>query len=134
MSHDFQSIAGCMAALNSLFGAEEASWGEELSALFRNHMSKPIPVEQLVESSEVLYGFREEISADAKKVAAGVVGFCTMNMWWGLAEDNRGGRMAQALTRDAGVPAPPGLSWPDESTDPSPKYEPSAPEEPEGGE
>lgn len=80
--------------------------------------SAPSPVDRIVKSAEALYAIRDDLDADGQTVCAQLASFAAQNGWHGLEQDNRGGKMAQAMLRDMGEKAPVG-KWPAKDKDPA---------------
>lgn len=83
----------------------------------------PSPVDVIVGAAELLYARPAELDDAGKVLVAQLASFAAINGWHGLATDNRGGRIAQAMARELGVEPPAGTDWPVADTDPTPKRE-----------
>lgn len=83
----------------------------------------PSPVDVIVGAAELLYARSTEIDDAGRVLIAQLASFAAINGWHGLATDNRGGRIAQAMARELGVEPPAGTDWPVADTDPTPKRE-----------
>jgi len=75
----------------------------------------------IARSAEALYAARADLDNAGRLVCAGLAQLASQHGFHGLSE--RGWLIAQVMRRDAGVPAPNGQSWPDESADPEPHPE-----------
>lgn len=75
------------------------------------------PVDRIVKAAEALYAAKAELDDEGKTICAQLAQFAAVNGWHGMAEENRGGRIAQAMQRDLGEKAPVG-KWPAADTDP----------------
>jgi hypothetical protein len=80
-------------------------------------VGSPSPVERIVKSCEALYAVKDVLDADGQMICAQLAQFAALNGWHGMDQDNRGGRIAQAMQRDLGEKAPTG-DWPERETDP----------------
>lgn len=92
---------------------------EKLEAL----ADSPSPVDVIVGTAELLYARPTEIDDAGRVLVAQLASFAGINGWHGLATDNRGGRIAQAMAREIGIEPPAGTEWPAADTDPAPKRE-----------
>lgn len=79
------------------------------------------PVDLLVTFVRAIYSNRDDkvVTPQALEIAAAAADLVDMNGFHGRIEGNAG-RIAQALRRDAGVPAPRGRGWPAKTSDPEP--------------
>lgn len=97
--------------------------GSSLEATLQRHLldalAAPSPVDRIVKAAEALYAARDTLNDDGKALCAQLMSHAALQGWHGLAEDNRGGRIVQAMCRDLGEPAPTG-EWPAPETDPAP--------------
>lgn len=96
-----------------------ASLPEALRNTLLEAISAPSPVDRIVKTGEVLYAARDTLNDDGKALCAQLISFAALQGWHGLGDDNRGGRIVQALRRDLGEKAPSG-KWPAADTDPEP--------------
>jgi len=94
---------------------------EELQAKFKAQAASPSPVDQIVGVMELLYANKEGLSNEAKDLIGGLAAFATVNAWHGLAEDERGSKIVQAMSRDLGEKLIPGFKAPKPEADPAAK-------------
>jgi hypothetical protein len=94
---------------------------DELKKRFKEISSSPSPVDQIVGVMELLYANRAEVTDPAKELIGGLAAYATVNAWHGLAEDNRGNLIVQAMRRDLGEKAPSGVKFQKPDEDPAPK-------------
>ncbi|MCK0531443.1 hypothetical protein [Sphingobium agri] len=118
------SIQAALAAVSHFLITEGAALPSDLRDALIESSGRPSPVDRIVEVGETLYANASLLSDDGKLLCAALVSFATLNGWHGLAEDNRGGRMAMAMRRETGEEPPAGLTWPDAESDPAPKGAP----------
>lgn len=90
---------------------------ENLRSAMLTALGAPSPVERVVKTGELLYGSRDIINDEAKALCAQLISFAAMQGWNGLNDDNRGGRIVQAMRRELGEKAPNGR-WPKVPNDP----------------
>lgn len=125
------SIQAALAAVSNFLIAEGAALPDALRVALVESSGRPSPVDRIVEVGETLYSNASLLSDEGKMLCAALISFATLNGWHGLAEDNRGGRIAMAMRRETGEEPPAGLTWPEPESDPTPKGAPVT-EEPEG--
>lgn len=93
-------------------------------------LGNPSPVDRIVKLGEALYAARAELGPEGKTLAAQLISFAASQGWHGLAVDQRGVAIVQALQRDLGEKAPAGVKFPAPEDDPAPlpEFAPPAPE------
>lgn len=82
----------------------------------------PSPVDRIVKAAETLYAVKDQLDSDGRTICAQLAQFAAVNGWHGMDQENRGGRIAQAMQRELGEKAPVG-KWPTADTDPAPASE-----------
>jgi hypothetical protein len=91
---------------------------KRLEALF----DSPSNVDQVCRGAELLYAHRDELDDEGRKIVAQLASFAATNFWHGMADKNRGGRIAQAMMRDSGGEAAAGQApYGDPADDPAPE-------------
>ena len=81
------------------------------------------PVDTVVRGSEIMYARREELAPEALALAGGLALLAEQYNFHGMAEEQRGSKMALAMMRDAKIKKPVGIEYPDKEKDPAPKAE-----------
>lgn len=115
----FEDIGTARNAIMDFRADHTADLPEDLRPTFRDLSASPSPVDQIVRIGELIYARRADMPNEAKELAVGLIAFASTNAWYGLLDDNRGGRIVGALRRGLGHAPLPGMSWPEEDTDPS---------------
>ena len=85
-------------------------------------VASPSPVDRIVKSAEALYAVKDKLDEEGLRVCAQLAQFAALNGWHGMDQDNRGGRIAQAVQRILGDKAPTG-EWPISADDPIALFE-----------
>src|SRR5690349_17272184 len=88
---------------------------EQLKALVGPAAS---PVNAVVEGAEILYARRDELSAPAWELGAGLALIAEQFAFMDMAVSGRGSKMALAFMRDANVKKPVGVEYPAKADDP----------------
>ena len=87
-------------------------------------IDSPSPVDAIVRSAELLYARRDELDDEGRTIVGQLASFAAVNAWHGMADENRGGLIAQAMTRDLGIKVAAGQPKPQPAEDdPAPKPE-----------
>lgn len=127
---NIDSIQSALSAISTFLITEGAALSPDLRDALVTSSGRPSPVDRIVEVGESLYTHADYLSNSGKLLCGGLMTFASMNGWHGLTEDNRGPRIAQAMQRDAGDPAPMGMTWTNADSDPAPKAPAVLPEAP----
>lgn len=81
------------------------------------------PVDAVVKGAEMLYARKDEIDKDAKELGAALALMAEQYNFHGLAEDQRGSRIAGAFMREAKTKLPGSLKHQDKEKDVEPSSE-----------
>lgn len=120
----FDTPAAAREAIMDFRASENfTSLPEELQVKLKQKMASPSPVDQIVGVMEMMYANRDVINDAGKDLVGGLAAYATVNAWHGLAEDNRGDLIVQAMRRDLGEKPPTGVKFPKADDDVSPKQE-----------
>lgn len=96
--------------------------GGSLPAFTRDKLvavvGSPSPVDRIVKAAEALYAVADVLDNEGRTVCAQLAQFAAINAWHGMQDDNRGGRIAQAMQREIGDACPFG-EWPAKDDDPA---------------
>lgn len=118
----FDNITEAADAINEWFWTSKNGMAPDLVEAVQPHIGPTkSAVDLVVKTAEAIYARRATLNGPALQLAAGLASFAGVWGFRGMADDNRGQRMAIALRRDSGEPAPQGGAWPDASQDPEPK-------------
>lgn len=118
----FDNITEAAEAVNEWFWTNKASMAEDLVGIVQPYVGPTkSAVDLVVNTAEGIYARRDNLDAATLQLAAGLAAFAGVWGFHGMADDNRGQRMAFALRRDSGEEAPLGTEWPDPSQDPEVK-------------
>jgi hypothetical protein len=66
----------------------------------------PSAVHRVLSVMELLYARAADLPPEGRELCAGLAALCGGNNWGGLFDDNRGGRIVQAMLRDNGEKFP----------------------------
>jgi len=89
----------------------------------RELSSSPSPVDQIVRTGEFLYARKDEVGPEGRTLAGGLCSYASLNGWHGMNENDRGGKIQQAMARENGEEPVYGRPWPEPDQDPEPKPE-----------
>lgn len=117
----FDSITDAREAIMDFRADHLKDLPEALQAKFKSQAASPSPVDQIVGTMELLYANKADLTDEAKDLVGGLAAFATTNAWHGLAEDNRGNLIVQAMRRDLGEKAPAGIKFQKAEDDSAPK-------------
>lgn len=118
----FDNITEAAEAVNEWFWTGKNGMADDLVEIVQPLVGPTkSAVDLVVKTSEAIYARRATLDGPALQLAAGLASFAGVWGFHGMAEDNRGQRMALALRRDSGENAPVGSEWPNSSEDPEPK-------------
>jgi hypothetical protein len=81
------------------------------------------PVDTVVRGSELIYARKDDLPDGLLELGAGLALVAQQYNFHGMAEDNRGNKLALAFLRDAKVSAPTGITYPKKDDDPEVKDE-----------
>lgn len=94
----------------------------ELPTETRGHVIQaighPSPVDRYVDTIEAIFAAKNDVPKSARDLAIGLARFTAREGFHTMQE--RGGKIAAALSRIGGYAAPDGQEWPDASEDPDP--------------
>lgn len=130
------SIAAARTAITTFLINHGASLAETDRAKVMEFAASPSPVDQIVNTAEFLYARHADLNNEGRELVGGLASFCAINGWHGMADDNRGGQIAQAMARENGEKAPGNSKWPTADKDPEAKPQfvpPPVVESPEDG-
>lgn len=102
----FADITAARRAIRAYLRTADDHLAEDTLATFEDLADSPSPVDQIVRSADLLYARRDELNDEGRNLVGGLASFAATNFWHGMATDNRGGRIAQAMERDLGRKTP----------------------------
>lgn len=117
------NIAALGEASQTFIMMHGASLPEDVRTKVIAALGAPSPVDRIVKTGEALYAAREDLNDEGKTLCSQLISFAAMQGWHGLADENRGGRIVQAMRRDLGEKAPGSTKWPSAEDDPAPAPE-----------
>jgi len=80
-------------------------------------------VDAVVQGAELLYSVRNELAPEALALGAGLALLADQQRFSGMDMDNRGSRMALGMMRDANIPTPIGVNYPNAESDPAVRHD-----------
>jgi hypothetical protein len=109
-------------AIRRYMAHAEGKLPDDTFARLEELADSPSPVDQLVGACELLYARRDEIDQEGQELVEALAAFAALNGFHGMATDNRGGLIAQAMRRDSGAKVQPGVAKPQKAEhDPEPQ-------------
>jgi hypothetical protein len=120
----FTSVSEAARAVQDFLFDRDAALPDDLREKLRNLVGPTTsPVDTVVQGAEMMYARRDELAPEAQQLAAALALVAQQYNFHGMAEDNRGSKIALAMMRDSGVPKPTAVTYPTKKNDPEPKHE-----------
>lgn len=125
MIEPIADIAGAKRALRIFLVHAEGKLDAELFDQVEALVDSPSPVDAICKTAELLYARRDDlelpIADEARELVAALAAFAAENGWHGMAINNRGGLIAQAMKRELAIKIPAGQAKPQKpDEDPAP--------------
>ncbi len=98
----FDSIGDARNAIMDFRADHWAEVPEHLRSRLRDLIGSPAPVDQVVSVGEFIWANRDQMTAPAWALAAGLIAFATTYSFHGLQDDDRGNRIVLNLRVDLG--------------------------------
>ena len=118
-------IASARKALRRYLVHAEDQLPDDTFARLEELNDSPSPVDTIVRSAELLYARRDQLDDEGFTITAQLASFAAANGWHGMATDNRGGLIAQAMRRELGEEpgaGQPPFQPPEEDPNPATEY------------
>jgi hypothetical protein len=120
----FTSVSEAARAVQDFLYDRDAHIPDDLREKLRNLVGPTTsPVDTVVHGAEMIYARKDELSPELLELAAGLALVGQQYNFHGMANEDRGSKMALAFMRDAKVRKPVGIDYPKKETDPEPKSE-----------
>ena len=125
----FTSVSEAARAVQDFLYDRDAAIPDELREKLRNLVGPTTsPVDTVVKGAELIYARRDQkLDAQLLELGAGLALVAQQYNFHGMAESDRGSKIALAFMRDAKVKQPHGVDYPDKDNDPQIKDEYAVP-------
>lgn len=118
----FTSVSDAARAVQEFLFDREAALPDELREKLKLLVGPATsPVDTVVQGAELMYARKKDLAPEALALAAGLALIAEQYNFHGMAQDNRGSRVALAMLRDAKARKPSLVEYPDAADDPEPK-------------